>query len=59
MKSSTQEAYEKAVVQLFTALDRAENALRTHGGRFYFGEELTEADVRLYTTIIRFDVSVT
>jgi len=51
----TQEAYEKAVRQLFTSLDRAEHHLATSPGPYYFGANITEADVRLYTTIIRFD----
>jgi putative glutathione S-transferase len=52
---STQEAYEKAVKTLFTSLDRAEADLAKSSGPFYFGDRLTEQDVRLYTTIIRFD----
>ena len=58
--ATTQEAYEKAVHQLFTSLDRAEAHLKSQSeqskGPYYFGEHITEADVRLYTTIIRFDV---
>ncbi|KAL9639572.1 MAG: hypothetical protein Q9164_000849 [Protoblastenia rupestris] len=51
----TQEAYEKAVHPLFTSLDRAEAHLAKHASPYYYGSSLTEADVRLYTTIIRFD----
>ena len=51
----TQSAYEKAVTQLFHSLDRAEEHLSSTPGPFYFGENVTEADVRLYTTIVRFD----
>ncbi|KUJ16386.1 putative glutathione S-transferase omega-like 2 [Mollisia scopiformis] len=55
--ATTQDAYEKAVTTLFTSLDRAEKHLSSvTDGPFYFGKEITEADVRLYTTIIRFDV---
>jgi len=53
--ATTQEAYEKNVKTLFKSLDRAEADIGKHGGPFYFGDRLTEADVRLYTTIIRFD----
>ena len=50
-----QEAYEPAVRELFVALDRAEKHLATSPGPYYFGKHLTEADVRLYVTIVRFD----
>ena len=52
-----QEAYEKNVQQLFKSLERAEEHLKTQKA-FYFGEKVTEADVRLYTTIVRFDVRI-
>ena len=51
----TQEAYEKAVKPLFTSLDRAEAHLTKHADPYYFGANITEADIRLFTTIIRFD----
>lgn len=55
--ATTQEAYEKAVVQLFKSLDRVEKHLsEVKDGPYYFGRNITEADVRLYTTIVRFDV---
>ena len=50
-----QEAYDKNVKQLFTSLERAEEHLKTQKA-FYFGDKVTEADVRLYTTVVRFDV---
>ncbi|KAK3678182.1 S-glutathionyl-(chloro)hydroquinone reductase [Recurvomyces mirabilis] len=53
--ATTHEAYEKAVKTLFTSLDRAEKDIAKSGGPYYHGEHPTEADVRLYTTIIRFD----
>lgn len=46
---STQEAYEKAVTTLFKSLDRAEEHLAKNANPFYFGDKVTEADVRLYT----------
>ena len=51
----TQEAYEKAVSPLFTSLDRAEAHLAKYAAPYYFGANITEADIRLYTTIVRFD----
>lgn len=40
---------------LFASLDRAEAHLAKHAAPYYFGDHLTEADIRLYTTIVRFD----
>lgn len=40
---------------LFSSLDRAEEHLSKSPGPYYYGDRITEADVRLYTTIIRFD----
>jgi glutathionyl-hydroquinone reductase len=54
--ATTQEAYEKAVVPLFESLDKAEAHLAEGPGPYYYGEKITEADIRLYTTIVRFDV---
>ncbi|KAF7972886.1 hypothetical protein HWV62_16680 [Athelia sp. TMB] len=51
--AKTQEAYDKAVVQVFKSLDRLEGILA--GKEFLIGDKLTEADVRLWVTIIRFD----
>ena len=42
-----------AVRELFAALDRVEAILA--GKRYLAGDQLTEADVRLYTTLVRFD----
>jgi len=54
--ATTQEAYEKAVYQLFKSLDRIENALVTSSTPYLLSSPtITEADVRLYTTIARFD----
>jgi len=51
--ASTSEAYEAAVVPLFESLDRLEKILE--GKDYLIGGKLTEADVRLYATIVRFD----
>jgi len=53
--ATTQEAYERNVVALFEALDRAEEHLKGVEGKYWFGDRLTEVDVRLWVTIIRFD----
>ena len=55
--ATAQEAYEDAVRALFDTLDLLESRLaRQH---FLVGDQLTEADVRLFTTLIRFDGSIT
>ena len=51
--ATTQEAYEEAVIPLFEALDLLEERLDTQ--RYLCGNRLTEADWRLFTTLIRFD----
>lgn len=53
--ASSQDAYERAVTQLFKSLDRVEEHLSSSPGPYYWGEKITETDVRLYTTIVRFD----
>ncbi|KAB8267543.1 HAD-like domain-containing protein [Aspergillus minisclerotigenes] len=56
--ATTQEAYKENIYPLFEALDRIENHLAQPGHQPYlFGENITEADIRLYTTIARFDVA--
>lgn len=53
--ATTQEAYEAAFVALFARLDALEQRLSTR--RYLMGEAITEADVRLFTTLVRFDVA--
>ncbi|GAA4932054.1 glutathione S-transferase family protein [Streptomonospora halophila] len=48
-----QQAYDAAVGELFEALDELEDRLATR--RFLTGDHITEADVRLWVTLIRFD----
>lgn len=48
-----QEPYEEAVNQLYNALDKAEEILAKQ--RYLCGNKLTEADIRLFVTLIRFD----
>ncbi len=51
--ATTQAAYEEAFDTLFTALDEVEERLSE--SRYLVGGRLTEADVRLFTTLVRFD----
>lgn len=51
--ATTQDAYEAAVRPLFETLDRLEETL-SHGD-WLVGDALTEADIRLFTTLVRFD----
>ncbi|MCJ1438022.1 S-glutathionyl-(chloro)hydroquinone reductase [Xylographa pallens] len=53
--ASTQEAYESAIAPLFASLARVESHLASQSHPYYFGNTITEADIRLFTTIIRFD----
>ncbi|KAE8269847.1 hypothetical protein A4X09_0g2497 [Tilletia walkeri] len=52
--ASKQAPHEEAVKNLFAHLDRVEKIL-SDGREFLVGGQLTEADIRLFTTIIRFD----
>ena len=51
--ATTQEAYTEAFDDLFAALDKIERRLTAN--RYLVGDTLTEADWRLFTTLIRFD----
>ncbi|MBD2653967.1 glutathione S-transferase family protein [Synechocystis sp. FACHB-383] len=51
--ATTQTAYEEAIAPLFESLDWLEGILQDH--RYLTGEQITEADWRLFTTLIRFD----
>jgi len=54
--ATTQEAYEKAVTTLFSSLDKLEHHLLSSSTPYLLSApSLTEADIRLYTTIVRFD----
>ena len=52
--AKTQEAYDEAVASLFSALDKIENHLE--GKDYLVGDQLTEADLRLIPTLLRFDI---
>ncbi len=51
--AGSQAAYDAAYDRLWTALDWLEERLTTR--RYLMGSRLTEADVRLFTTLVRFD----
>ncbi len=51
--ATTQNAYEKAFERLFSQLDKVEATLAQQ--RYLVGDVLTEADIRLFTTLVRFD----
>lgn len=58
--ATKQEIYDKEVVNLFEHLDRVEALLKENmrkdpNNKFLTGPTFTEADVRLYTSIVRFD----
>jgi glutathionyl-hydroquinone reductase len=52
--ASTQAAYDEAVAGVFAMLDRLEDRLI---GDYLFGSRFTEADIRLFVTLIRFDAA--
>jgi putative glutathione S-transferase len=51
--ATTQGAYEEAYHSLFAELDHLDRHLGGH--RYLLGDRLTEADIRLFTTLVRFD----
>ncbi|KAF9529788.1 glutathione S-transferase [Crepidotus variabilis] len=51
--SENQGAYSKAVKEVFESLDKVERIVE--GKEYLVGDKLTEADVRLFVTIVRFD----
>lgn len=51
--ATSQDAYDEAVHPLFDSLDWIEQILSTN--RYLTGDHLTEADWRLFTTLVRFD----
>ena len=51
--ATSQPAYEEALFPLFESLDWLDGLLTSH--RYLTGAQLTEADIRLFTTLVRFD----
>ncbi len=54
--ATTQQAYEEAFWDVFGMLDELEPRL-SESGPFLFGERLTETDIRLFVTLVRFDAA--
>lgn len=54
--ATTQQAYEEAFRDVFGMLDELEARLAA-SGPFLFGERLTETDIRLFVTLVRFDAA--
>ncbi len=53
--ASTQAAYEEANAEVFATLDELETHFEQH--QYAVNEQLTEADIRLFVTLVRFDVA--
>ncbi len=53
--ATTQSAYEEAFLAVFAMLDELEDRLRE--GPFLFGAPLTETDIRVFVTLVRFDAA--
>lgn len=54
--ATTQAAYDEAFAEVFAELDALEAELAA-GGPFLLGERFTEADIRLFVTLVRFDAA--
>jgi putative glutathione S-transferase len=56
--ATSQAAYEEHIYPIFASLDRLEEHLsKPEHQPYLFGDHITEADIRLYPTIVRFDVA--
>lgn len=55
--ATDQAAYDANVPLVFAALNKCEALAHSRGGPFFLGSSLTELDIRLYATLIRFDVA--
>ena len=54
--ATTQIAYDEAFAEVFLQLDEVEDRL-SRTGPFLLGTQLTEADIRLFVTVVRFDAA--
>jgi putative glutathione S-transferase len=55
--ASSQAVYDEAARGVFKSLDRIEEILSKSPGPYLFGSNITEADIRLYPSIARFDIA--
>jgi len=57
--ATSQEIYEENAYKVFESLDRVERHLEAteSEGPYLFGQHITDADIRLFPTLVRFDVS--
>lgn len=53
--ADSQETYDQNVVPVFAALNKIERVIYENGGPFVLGKQLTELDIQLYATVVRFD----
>jgi glutathionyl-hydroquinone reductase len=53
--AANQQDYDREVLPIFAALNRVEKMLYQNGGPYLLGKQLTELDVRLFCTVVRFD----
>lgn len=51
----SQEEYDENVVPLFGSLNKLEKIVSANGGPFILGSEMTELDITVYATLVRFD----
>jgi glutathionyl-hydroquinone reductase len=52
-----QETYNTNIVHVYGALNKLEEFVHWNGGPYMFGKKLTELDIQVYTTLIRFDTA--
>ena len=50
-----QETYDKNVIPVFAALNKIEKIISTNRGPYVLGNRMTELDIKLYATVVRFD----
>lgn len=55
--AESQEAYDHHVIPVFGALNKLEKIIFENKGPYVLGREMTELDILLYPTAIRFDVA--